>query len=61
MQPMVKQAVREWLSRIGRKGGSVVSPSKAAAARRNGRKGGRPQAASLSLTPLRHSKEKRGL
>ena len=32
-----------WMSELGRKGGSVKSPAKAAAARANGRKGGRPK------------------
>lgn len=34
----------EWLAELGRVGGRKSSPAKAAAARRNGRKGGRPRA-----------------
>ena len=34
---------RAWLTAIGSRGGSVKSKAKAAAARRNGRKGGRPR------------------
>jgi hypothetical protein len=33
----------EWLAELGRVGGQKSSPAKAAAARRNGRKGGRPR------------------
>jgi hypothetical protein len=33
----------EWLAELGRVGGKKSSPAKAAAARRNGRKGGRPR------------------
>lgn len=32
-----------WMSELGRRGGSVTSTAKAAAARSNGRKGGRPK------------------
>ena len=32
-----------WMSELGRRGGSVTSTAKAAAARANGRKGGRPK------------------
>jgi len=32
-----------WMRELGRRGGSVSSPVKARAARRNGRKGGRPR------------------
>jgi len=34
---------REWLAELGRVGGRQSSPAKAAAARKNGRKGGRPR------------------
>jgi hypothetical protein len=34
---------RRWMSTIGRKGGAVRSAAKAKAARKNGRKGGRPR------------------
>jgi len=34
---------RRWMSELGRLGGQATSPAKAAAARRNGRKGGRPR------------------
>lgn len=33
---------RAWMAELGRKGGSVTTPAKAAAARANGQKGGRP-------------------
>jgi hypothetical protein len=36
---------RRWMSEIGRRGGAVRSAAKRAAARRNGRKGGRPRKA----------------
>jgi hypothetical protein len=40
-------AVREWLSKIGKRGGSIggrsTSRAKAAAARQNGKLGGRPR------------------
>jgi hypothetical protein len=35
-------ALRSWLAQQGRKGGKATSPAKAAAARKNGKKGGRP-------------------
>jgi hypothetical protein len=34
---------KEWMRELGRAGGSVRSEAKSAAARRNGRKGGRPR------------------
>ena len=34
----------DWMAELGRRGGSVTSTAKAAAARANGRKGGRPSA-----------------
>ena len=37
-----REALREWYSQIGRKGGSVKSQDKTRSARRNGRQGGRP-------------------
>jgi len=40
---MIPKAARKWLAAIGRKGGSATTKAKAAAARRNGRKGGRPK------------------
>ena len=40
---MIPKVARKWLAAIGRKGGSVTSKAKAAAARKNGRKGGRPR------------------
>jgi len=36
-------AVRRYLSKIGAKGGQAKSAAKAAAARKNGAKGGRPR------------------
>ncbi len=36
---------QEWMSELGKKGGSRTSPAKANAARFNGRKGGRPRSA----------------
>jgi hypothetical protein len=36
---------RRWMSEIGKRGGSVRSDAKTRAARRNGRKGGRPRKA----------------
>ena len=36
------RAVKKYLAAIGRKGGKSASPAKQAAARANGRKGGRP-------------------
>lgn len=36
---------REWMRELAKKGGSATSPAKAAAARANGRKGGRPKKA----------------
>ena len=39
----VPKAVSEWLSKIGAKGGSVTSPAKTRAVRKNGRMGGRPK------------------
>lgn len=35
--------IKEYLARIGRLGGSKTSEAKAAAARANGKKGGRPK------------------
>jgi len=36
-------AVKSAASMLGRRGGQAISPKKAAAARRNGKKGGRPR------------------
>lgn len=36
---------RTWMSEIGRRGGVAKTPAKRAAARKNGRKGGRPRTA----------------
>ncbi len=36
-----------WMNEIGRRGGSVTSPAKARAARRNGQKGGRPRSSEI--------------
>lgn len=40
---------RRWMSDLGRKGGAVRSAAKAAAARANGRKGGRPRQRVLAV------------
>src|ERR1700758_4950246 len=37
------KAIRQYLKQIGQRGGSVTSPEKARAARRNGKLGGRPR------------------
>lgn len=42
---------RRWMSELGRKGGNVRSSKKAAASRRNGRKGGRPRKQVARRTP----------
>jgi hypothetical protein len=39
----VPKAVQKYLAELGRKGGSVKSKRKAAAVRKNGKKGGRPK------------------
>jgi general stress protein YciG len=39
----MNHAVKKFLSEIGKKGGSVTSKAKAEAARKNGKKGGRPK------------------
>lgn len=39
---------RAWMAQLGQRGGKVSSPAKAAAARENGRKGGRPRKSSVS-------------
>jgi hypothetical protein len=39
---------RRWMSDVARRAGSVKSPAKAAAARTNGRKGGRPRKTSAA-------------
>jgi len=38
-----------WMSRLGQRGGSAASPAKAAAARANGKLGGRPRKAAKEL------------
>lgn len=40
---MSTDPIREYLSKIGAKGGQVGSAKQAAARRRNGKKGGRPK------------------
>jgi hypothetical protein len=40
---IMHKAIRQYLKQIGRIGGSVTSPEKARAARKNGLKGGRPK------------------
>ena len=42
---------RAWMAELGRRGGSAKSEAKAAAARANGRRGGRPEKAA-QLTPV---------
>jgi hypothetical protein len=39
---------RRWMSELGKRGGAVRSEAKARAARRNGRKGGRPRKLSVA-------------
>jgi hypothetical protein len=39
----VNSAVRKYLSQLGKKGGAVASEAQKAAARENGKKGGRPR------------------
>ena len=39
----MRKAIRQYLKQIGQRGGSVTSPEKARAARRNGKLGGRPR------------------
>jgi hypothetical protein len=39
----MNDAVKKYLAEIGQKGGSVTSKAKAAAARKNGKRGGRPR------------------
>lgn len=47
-----RDALREWYSQIGRKGGSAKSDEKTRAARRNGRGGGRPTRRARDLREL---------
>jgi hypothetical protein len=35
--------IRKYLSQLGKKGGATITPEKAAAARENGKLGGRPK------------------
>jgi site-specific DNA-cytosine methylase len=44
-----REMLREWYTSLGRHGGSAISEAKARAARRNGRKGGRPRRRSAIL------------
>ena len=46
---------QEWMRELGKKGGSKTSAVKAAAARMNGRKGGRPRSAT-GRVPAKHAK-----
>lgn len=39
----MNKLIHDYMVRIGRKGGEVKSPAKAKAARRNGKRGGRPK------------------
>jgi hypothetical protein len=39
----MNDAVKKYLAGIGKKGGSVTSKAKAEAARKNGKRGGRPR------------------
>ncbi len=41
---------RPWMTELGRKGGRTTSPAKAAAARTNGLRGGRPRARAAAAT-----------
>ena len=56
----VPKAVREWLSKIGTKGGSRTSPAKAAAVRENGKLGGRPPGKKSETTREVSTDTKRG-
>lgn len=49
---------RVWLRELGRAGGSRTSPAKAAAARENGRKGGRPRKSASSERRVAERKTK---
>jgi hypothetical protein len=42
---MLDKNIRDYLSKLGKKGGSSTSAAKAKAARENGTKGGRPRKA----------------
>jgi hypothetical protein len=44
---------RKWMSELARHAGATTSPAKAAAARANGRKGGRPRTSARSITRSR--------
>lgn len=44
-------AVAKYLAEIGRKGGASTSPAKRAAAKANGKKGGRPKKTRTSTRP----------
>jgi len=48
--PKKTTAVSRYLASIGRKGGSTTSTAKAAAARENGKKGGRPRKTAPAVT-----------
>jgi Protein of unknown function (DUF2442) len=51
---------KHWMAKLGQRGGSVKSPEKAAAARVNGRKGGRPKKQTVSTQKKQASGRKRG-
>lgn len=40
---------KDWMSELGKRGGKQSSPTKAAAARENGKKGGRPRKAAITV------------
>jgi hypothetical protein len=46
------KAVQKYLARIGKKGGEATTEAKAAAARKNGKLGGRPRKAKAKLCAI---------
>ncbi len=53
---------RKWMAELGRRGGSVRTPAKAAASRKNGMKGGRPRKIAgdtMALVTVKHKSAKK--
>jgi hypothetical protein len=46
---------RAWMRELARAGGRATTPAKAAAARENGRRGGRPRKSTLTAPPVRRA------